>query len=451
MELLSKPAGQQPPVPKYLDWCKHVSPELSWHWKHLGLIADALDDVYSGKCKRLLISMPPQFGKTSCVTHRFPLYLMKHRPGFRVGLASYNMTYATRLSRQAKRIATQIGLAPGDKQAANEWELANGSSLFATGVGGGITGRSIDCMVIDDAIKSREEADSEAFREKTWEWYLDDITSRLQENAPVINIQTRWHLADLAGKMLESEEGPQWRYLRLPAIAEENDPMGRAVGESLCTDRFSLQTLLDRRKNNPETFEALYQQNPVPRGGSFFRHEWFRLVDAPLKDSARRIRFWDLASSKKDTACWTAGVLMAYDGQSFCVEHVARFRESPADRNELIRKIAEQDHTRKGFERTWFEEQPGSSGMETNANLIRSLAPFPARSERVSGDKMTRAIPFSDAARGGLVQVLDGPWRTGWLGEMTTFPRGASADQVDSSSGAYLKLARGSLAVVIGG
>lgn len=426
-------------------------PRLSWHWPHLKLIFAALQEVADGTLSRLLISMPPQHGKTESTTVRFPVYAMLRRPGVRVGLASYSQTYANRLSRKVRRAAMEAGRRIGGKDAANEWELADGSSLYAVGVGGGITGRSIDLMVIDDPVKGRQEADSEAFRDRAWEWYADDITTRMQEGTAVVMIQTRWHLDDLAGRVLASDEGPKWKYLRLPAVAEADDPMGRAEGEPLCPDRFTLATLLDRRRNSPETFEALYQQNPVPRGGLFFRREWFPLAPTvPEVRGVRRVRYWDLAGSTKDTACWTAGVLLAYDGTYYYVEHVERFRLGPAERNDMIRRVAELDAGRRGFERTYFEEQPGAAGIETSQAMVRRMAGLPVRADRVTGDKRTRAEPLADAARGGLVRVVEGPWVTAYLNELTTFPRGASLDQVDSSSGAYNLLAKGAAGLSVG-
>jgi predicted phage terminase large subunit-like protein len=444
LRILAEPIPEHPRTP-YADWCKTHWPQMSWHWPHLQAVFQHIERVWDGGIKRLLITMPPQHGKTTGVTHRVPPYWMAHRPGTRVALASYSQNYSNHLSSQAKRVAS-VAVKLGTKDAANEWDCANGSSMYAVGVGGGITGRSVDLMIIDDPVKSREEADSQAFRERCWDWYIDDISTRLQENAPVILIMTRWHMDDLAGRILASEERGKWHVLRLPAIAEEGDQIGRTVGEPLCVDRFSLETLEDRRKLSPETFEALYQGNPVPRGGSFFKRDWFTIADRP-PEKAKRLRYWDLAATKSETACWTAGVLMSYDKEFYYIEHVDRFREGPAERNELIRKTAELDQKRQGYTKTWFEEQPGGAGVETSQAMIRKMSGLRVQSDRVSGSKETRAEPLADAARGGLIRLVRGAWNEAFINELATFPRGATKDQVDSASGAYNRLQDGELVV----
>lgn len=269
---------------------------------------------------------------------------------------------------------------------------------------------------------------------------------------------TRWGPGDLIGRILESEEGPEWRYVRLPAIAEENDPIGRAAGAALCEDRFPLEKLLQKRRVEGVGFESLYQQNPVPRGGTFFRREWFgRPVDGvpthpPLKPP-RRVRYWDLAASRKDTACYTAGVLMARQGDTYYVEDVVRGRWNPAERNEVMLQTAVADKTRPGFERTWFENPVFDKGGDAKRGVIAKLAGHPVAAHDVggAGSKEVRAEPFADAAKGGLVRLVAGPWVAAFLTELESFPKGAYKDQVDSSSAAFSMLTRGGLVAAFGG
>lgn len=410
---------------------------------------DALADVTVGACRKLLLSVPPQHGKTTLVTTRYPVWRMLREPGLRVGLGAYNQTYANRLSRMARRAARDAGAVTGEKNAANEWELANGSDLYAVGVGAGITGRSIDLMVIDDPVKSREEADSEAHRERVWEWFLDDVTTRLQEGAAAVVIMTRWHMDDLAGRLLASDDGPNWRAVNLPALAEEGDPLGRAVGEPLCPERFTAETLHERQRVLGEAFWGLYQGRPVPRGGAFFRRDWFPppVPAVPNGSTMRRVRYWDLAASRKDSACYTAGVLMAYNGSHYHVEHVVRGRWVPADRNEVIRKTADLDEHLPGYHCTWFEAAPGL-GKEVSENLVRTMAGRRVRADEIGqASKEQRAEPLADACRAGLVRPVRGGWNAAWLDELASFPRGAFKDQVDSTAGAFNKLARGGLVI----
>ncbi len=443
----------------YSDWLNLTSPGMTWDWEFQRHVLEHLQRVTDGESRKLVISLPPQHGKTSLVTTRYPVWRMTQEPGLRVGIGAYNQSYANRLSRLTRRVARDAGVAFGEKNAANEWETDDGSNLVAVGVGSGITGRSLDLLVIDDPVKNREEADSQAHQERVWEWYMDDLTTRLQEGSAVILIMTRWNEGDLAGRILGSEDGSNWSHVRLPAIAEEDDPMGRAVGVPLCPERFTLATLEERRRILGEGFEGLYQQNPVPRGGLFFRREWFGVVDAvPAVEGVKRIRYWDLAAATKNTSAYTAGVLMAKvpGPDRYYVEDVVRGRWPPAERNEVILQTAKADTARTGFDRTWFEEQPGAAGIETSAALIRKLAGLTVRSDRVTGDKQTRAEPFADIARGvggagGVVFVVAANWTAAYLTELASFPRGQYMDQVDSTSGAFNKLARGGPAFVVAG
>ena len=437
----------------YQQWLERTSPDLCWRWRWQEHVQRHLDRVAAGGLKKLLISTPPQHGKTQLVTARFPVREMFRRPGLRAAIAAYSQSYANRLSRMTRRVARDAGAAFDEKNAANEWELTNGSNLVAVGVGAGVTGRSIDLAMVDDPVKSREEADSEAYRDRVWEWFMDDLTTRLQEDSRMTVIMTRWHQDDLAGRILSSEDGPNWEYVRLPALAEENDPLGRLPGEPLCPERFSLEKLEERRKILGEGFEGLYQQNPVPRGGLFFKREWFPVVpEVPARAgvTVKRVRYWDLAASVKDTAAWTAGVLMAYDGTFFYVEHVERFRGNPAERNEVILQTAQADATRPGFHKTWFEEQPGAAGIETSQAMVRKLAGLPCQADRVSGSKEVRAEPLASAARAGLVRVCHGGWNAAFLNEIAAFPRGAYKDQTDSAAGSYSKLAKGGPVIAFG-
>ncbi len=416
---------------------------MAWDWPHLRHVRRQLADLTLGRCRKLLVSLPPQHGKTTQAL-RYVVWRMLRAAGLRAAVCAYNQTYANRLSRQCRRVARDAGVGFGERNAVNEWEAANGASLLAVGVGAGIAGRSVDLGYLDDVVRSREEADSPTYRERVWEWYMDDFTTRLQEGAGVVAVNTRWHEDDLFGRILASDDGPNWRYVRLPAIAEAGDPLGRAEGEALCPARFSLATLEERRRILGEGFEGLYQQNPVPRGGLFFRRDWFTpfLPAVPEGHPVRRVRYWDLASCTKDTNAYTSGVLMAAANGRYYVEHVVRVRLPPAERNEMIRKTADQDANLPGFERTWFEEQPGAAGVETSQALVRKLAGLPVRADRVSGSKQVRAEPLADAARGGAVRVVAGGWADAFLAELASFPRGQFADQVDSSAGAFAKLAR---------
>jgi predicted phage terminase large subunit-like protein len=440
------PRGPSSSVPPFSAWLPAVSPEFRWDFAHLDLIRDHLADVTLGACKKLILSTPPQHGKSEHLTVRYPVWRLEREPGLRVAVGAYNQTHANRFSRKSRKLArTRLALS-AERRAVNEWETAGGGSYVAVGVGAGITGLPVDLLVIDDPVKNREEADSPAHQERVYEWYMDDLTTRLQDGAPVVLVMTRWNDADLAGKILSSADGPDWRYVRLPALAEEGDLLGRPPGAPLCPGLHSLEDLEGKRRVMGEGFEGLYQQNPVPRGGLFFRREWFKDVVRPEHvpwAKLKSVRYWDFAGTKKDTSCYTAGVLLGREGHdgAFWVLDVVRGRWTPSERNVVVEATAEADRLVHGFRKTYFEQEPGSAGVEVAELLVRRLAGNRVEPDRATGKKETRAEPFADQARAGNVKLVAAPWTAAYLNELCAFPRGQFCDQVDSTSGAFNKLA----------
>lgn len=275
---------------------------------------------------------------------------------------------------------------------------------------------------------------------------------------------TRWNPGDLIGRIQSSEDAANWRYVRLPAVAETQeerdavngrqglpvggaDPLGRAPGAPLCPGAFDAESLASKRVTLGVGFESLYQQNPVPRGGSFFDRSWFAVVSEPPEGCAWE-RYWDLAASRADSACYTSGVLMGRCGSGaasrYYVGDVVRGRWEPATRNEIMLRTARADATRVGFRRTWFEKPVFDKDGSASRAVVAALAGFPVSPDNVSrsGSKEIRAEPLAGAAKAGLVAIVAGSWTAAYLTEIEAFPRGQFKDQVDSSSGCFNKLSR---------
>lgn len=402
-----------------------------------------LDMVTDGKIRRLMFNLPPRHGKTEQNTVRYPVYRMIRKPDTRCILGAYNQDLAKKFSRKALRLA-EICLPMAEHREVADWETDAGGGMRAVGVGSGVTGMGADLIVIDDPVKSREEADSVAYRDRCWEWYKDDLWTRQEPGAAIILTMTRWHEDDLAGRLMAEEEsgGEPWTKINLPAEAEDNDPLGRAIGEPLCSARADAEQLERAKMVLGNSYYALYQGRPQPKEGSFFKRFWFdgRFVDA-VPVNATRVRYWDKASTEGG-GTYSVGVLMLRVGYDYFVEDVVRGQWSSGQRNAKIYETAGRDHkTYSGKVVTWVEQEPGSGGKESAEITVSELAGFTVRIERVTGDKMFRAEPFASQAEYGHVYIKKAPWNTGYMDELCTFPTGKYKDQVDGSSGAFNKLA----------
>jgi len=262
-----------------LSWCEECVHDFGFeparHHKH---IIKALEKVISGEIDRLMIFAPPGSAKSTYTSELLPPYWFKKFPRSSVIGCSHTGELAERFGRKVRnRIllkAPILGYSLDESnRAASRWETTNGGEYYAAGVGGAITGRRADLAIIDDPVKSREDAESETVRTKTYEWYKSDLVTRLKPDARIILIQTRWHLEDLGGMLLHEAEkgGDQWTVINLPAFATADDPLERPVGEALWPKWEDAQALERKRTIlGIRDFESLYQQNPQPPGGTFF-------------------------------------------------------------------------------------------------------------------------------------------------------------------------------------
>jgi predicted phage terminase large subunit-like protein len=428
--------------PTFRAWNERVQPAWRWDWPHLALLQETLEQVTAGTIRKLIIQMPPRHGKSETATVRYPVYRLLDEPTTRVIVGAYNVTLAAKFGRKARAIAQLNGVPLSDERAAAEdWETAAGGGVRAVGVGSGVTGHGGDLIIIDDPVKSREEAESATYREKVWSWYTDDLYTRREPGAAMILIMTRWHSDDLAGRILASEDGPNWTVLSLPALAEENDPLGRPEGSALCPDRYDETALADIRLAMGEYgFSALYQQRPRPREGNMFPRDKATIVDA-LPAGLRQVRYWDKGGTQGGGDP-TSGVRMGWDGQHVYVIDLRRGQLEAYRRNALMKQTADLE---PGVAQR-VEQEPGSGGKESAETSVRLLAGHAITVDRPSGDKVVRADPFAAQWQAGNVRLLRGPWNREYLDELEQFPTGKHDDCVDASSGAFNYLTLGARA-----
>lgn len=252
---------------------------------HLRLIAE-LEALERGETKRLMVFMPPGSAKSTYSSVLFPPWFMGKNPQHSVLGASNTTDLAETFSRRVRNIVNGqaykavfgFGISE-DAGGAGHWETTKGGEFFAAGVGAAIAGRRADLGLIDDPIKTREEADSDRIRQKHWEWYLNDFLPRLKPGARQILIQTRWHEDDLGGRILE-RESDLWKIIKLPMLAGTDDPIARAPGERLWPEWFT-DDMIEVARRDTRSWNALYQQEPVPEEGDYFKREYISDYDVP--------------------------------------------------------------------------------------------------------------------------------------------------------------------------
>jgi len=296
-----------------LPFCQWVNPYYMTA-PHLELLARELEAIESGENDRLIVEEPPRHGKSELASKNFPAWYLARNPRKSVISASYGAELGHDFGRAARNILMDPRcreVFPGvevsdDSAAAHRWHTNQGGYLIASGIPGPITGRGAHLLNIDDPIKSREEAESEAYRERVYQWYKNDARTRLEPGGAIVITMTRWHEDDLVGRLLR-EQPERWRVVRLPALAEMGDPLGRAEGAPLWPDRYDAEALAAIRTDVGErAWSALYQQSPTPSEGQVFK--WFpRYSRATLEDAPALILVpIDTAFGGKETNDWTA-------------------------------------------------------------------------------------------------------------------------------------------------
>lgn len=421
-------------------WLEDVTPTWHWRWRHLVHVRKYLAEVTAGRLKRLMVFMPPRHGKSEMVTVRYPVYRLQHDPTMRVIVGAYNQEFANKYSRKARKIARGRLELSQERTAVSDWETTRGGGYRAIGVGSGITGHGGDLILIDDPVKSREEAESRTYRDRVWDWYTDDLYTRAEPGAAIVLQMTRWHDDDLAGRILASDDAPNWTVVSLPAEAEAGDPLGRAVGEALCPERYDEEALARIKVVLGRSYYALFQQAPRPRSGGLFKREWFEdcIVERPPIET-QWVRAWDRAATEGG-GDYTAGVLMGQARGKYYVGDVVRGQWETTKRDSIIRATAQADGPSVAVE---GEQEPGSAGKDQARAFVRLLAGYTAHTQTATGDKETRAEPFASQFGAGNVRLVRGDWIRAFVDELCEFPTGQHDDQVDAAAMAFNKLARG--------
>jgi predicted phage terminase large subunit-like protein len=463
-----------------IAFTKYTKPDykMGWFNKRLAHEMDHfLDDVVHERSPRLIIEAPPRHGKSELVSRRFPAYALGRYPDLSFIGTSYASDLASQMNRDVQRVidSPEYGVLFPDTRlwGSNIRTVADGSYLRnsdvfeivghagvykSAGVGAGITGRGGRVLLIDDPVKDAAEAHSETVRKGIWEWFSTTLYTRCEPGGGIAVIMTRWHLDDLVGKLRENMKkgGEQWRIVRFPAIAEEDEfdedgTLYRHAGECLHRARFDEAALkrievgtADEVGVGSRTWAALYQQRPAAAEGNIFKRENWQFIKPPrdlelMSHSERAAYFlqlgiryvvqgWDtaLGGKKKNdfTACTTLGVAR----NRYYIIDVWRGRLQFPD----VLKQVELQFDKWRPTRVVVEGGGSASGKATVQLLTRQTR-IPFKEVPTVMDKVFRADQISPTQEAKLITIIQGgQWPSGFVDQCANFPSIKIDDDVDS-------------------
>lgn len=407
--------------------------------RHVARIVDLFGRALTGReTVKAVISMPPGHAKTITACNGLVWWLTRS-PADTHAYGTYSDSQAHEKSVPMRNLARAAGITLSeDTNAKGLWRTSYGGGLIAGGRGSGFTGKRVTGVcVIDDPFKDRNEANSQLVRDEVWSWYTDVMRTRL-EGASELVIATRWHQDDLIGRLIASDDG--WEVINLPALAEENDPIGREPGEALWPELFPVEKLESIRRTVGEfTWAALFQGRPVPRGSKLFGIEHYYDPNQPRPDGFRLTLAADPAASIKTSADYSAAIVTADWG--FGDKRVAH----------VLRVYREQVSVPQ-FARDLRALQQEFGGIEINVESVGAFKAIPQLLLEINpelrikeiqplGDKFTRAQGVAAAWNQARVLVPLGnpPWLAPFLAEVTDFTGVGDRhdDQVDALSSAW--------------
>ena len=421
-------------------------------WVHKDICARLekfMNDVAQKRNPRLMLQMPPRHGKSTLASIEFPSYVLGHHPDWEIIACSYAESLALDFSRAVRerlrdrdyKVLYPETRIDRDNQNAKGWKTSKKGGFLPAGVEGPVTGKGAHILIIDDPVKNATEAESETTRESVARWYETTAYTRLAPGGGVLIIQTRWHLDDLSGRLehkMREGEGDVFEIIRYPAEAVE-DERWRKKGDPLHEERYNNSQLkMIKQAVGPQTWAALYQQNPVPsEGAAFARDEVHYYKKEDLPDELTKVAAWDLAIGQKESNDKTVGLTWGKDiaGQYWLLD----CRHGHFDAKRIVDEICD----------SFSKWSPYTVGIEKD-KVGQAVGPFldteiearglyglhitelsPAR----EGNKLHRARSLQGLMRQGKV-FLPHPDEAEWVYELVSellqFPYGRKDDHVDA-------------------
>lgn len=430
---------------------------------HLEVIASKLEACRRGTITRLVINLPPRQLKSHLASIAFPAWWLGYNPAGHIICASYGQELAEKMARDCRRLMgspwykTLFPARLADRQAVHDFATTEQGTRMATSVGGVLTGRGADLIIIDDPLKP-DEALSDSRRKAVNEWYDHTLLSRLNDKAKdcVIIIMQRLHQDDLVGHVLEQEK---WEVLAFPAIAEEDEvhiiesPLGRhffrrKIGEALHPEREPLTTLAHIRQTVGEyVFASQYQQSPTPLGGAMVRTRWLRFYDPGERPGCfdEIVQSWDTANKATELSDYSACTTWGVSDEYYYLLDVYRERLNYPDLKRKARELAQLHHA----DTILVEDKASGTQLiqDLKDDCVFAVTPY---APPTGTDKILRLYAQTAVFENGRVLMpRSASWLTDYLNELTSFPGSKYDDQVDATTQALHHMRENSSALAV--
>lgn len=426
--------------------------ELEWFHK---VIADHCQMLLEGKIKNLMVFIPPQHGKSEIISRNFPAWAFGHNPDLKIAGCSYSSDLAEQFSRSIQRTMDSkeyLAIFPdtclngsnirtdsrGYLRNVDIFEIVGHRGFYkAVGVGGSLTGTPVDIAIIDDPVKDANEANSETYRQRVWDWYNTVFTTRLHNHSKQLFIMTRWHEDDLAGRILKAEP-QEWKVLAIPAICEQENDGGlstRKIGEALWPSHHSIQKLMKQKARAPREFNALYQQHPTIEGGNIVKRGWFKTISLVKFRSLRfnePMHFYlDTAYNKKKQRQDNdpSGILAACRIKNYIYIYNAMkvWKEMP----DLLRFLPDYMSANEASGESKLHVEPKANG-ESVIQMLKEISTLNVKETETPKDsKEVRLRVVSPRVECGRVFLVEGSWNEEFLDEVCGFPTQPHDEFVD--------------------
>tara|TARA_R110000751_G_scaffold180101_1_gene286567 strand:- start:1328 stop:2863 length:1536 start_codon:yes stop_codon:yes gene_type:complete len=453
LEHLAKLKQQKKAQTRFLDFVDQMWPTFI-KGKHHARMAEAFERVVKGECKRLIVNMPPRHTKSEFASYLLPAWFLGQYPHKKVIQTSHTAELAVGFGRKVRNLVDQEAYKDvfpdlhlsADSKAAGRWNTSKGGDYFAIGVGGAVTGKGADLLIIDDPHSEQEAALAETnpdIYDKTYEWYTSGPRQRLQPGGAIVIVMTRWSMRDLTAKVLKStiqRGGDEWEVIEFPAIMPSGTPVW---------PEFWSKTELDALKEElPNSkWMAQYQQNPTSESSAIVKREWWKTWEAEDPPSCEFILMsWDTAFEKTKradySACTTWGVFQHIDDngtQQANIMLLNAFRE----RMEFpkLKRIAVEQY--EEWEPDTLIVEKKASGSPLIYELRAMGIPVQEFTPTRGNDKITRLNAVSDLFASGMVWAPPRHWAEEVIDEVAAFPAGEHDDYVDSVSLAMMRYRKG--------